>query len=54
MEYAIAGITGVFLFIYLMYALLRRSAFEAWGNRPAVRRPPRSGVPKLSGRWARR
>ncbi|PYJ70702.1 MAG: K(+)-transporting ATPase subunit F [Verrucomicrobia bacterium] len=27
MEYAIAGITAVFLFIYLMYALLRPERF---------------------------
>ena len=26
---------------------------QAWGNRPSVKRP-RSGVPKRSGRWARR
>ena len=27
MEYAIAGVTAVFLFIYLMYALLRPERF---------------------------
>jgi len=27
MEYAIAGVTAIFLFIYLMYALLRPEKF---------------------------
>jgi len=27
MEYAIAGITAIFLFVYLMYALLRPERF---------------------------